>query len=85
MKGTEPVFDTALVTSRGGIARCSFAAVFEAEEMEALLNAPRASRRKARGTTVIGIIRREVLDHSDLAQLRRCNHCQRPCENGRVF
>jgi transposase len=41
----------------------SFDAVFEAEEIQVLLNAPRAPRMNAHCERVIGTIRREALDH----------------------
>ena len=41
----------------------SFDAVFEAEEMDVLLSAPRAPRMNAHCERVIGTVRREVLDH----------------------
>ena len=41
----------------------SFDAVFEAEDMDVLLNAPQAPRMNAHCERVIGTIRREVLDH----------------------
>jgi transposase InsO family protein len=41
----------------------SFDAVFEAEDMDVLLSAPRAPRMNAHCERVIGTVRREVLDH----------------------
>jgi putative transposase len=41
----------------------SFDAVFEAEDMDVLLSAPRAPRMNAHCERVIGTIRREALDH----------------------
>ncbi|MCX4902608.1 integrase core domain-containing protein [Streptomyces sp. NBC_00892] len=41
----------------------SFDAVFEAEDMEVLLSAPRAPRMNAHCERVIGTVRREALDH----------------------
>ncbi|WP_309147824.1 integrase core domain-containing protein [Streptomyces sp. NTH33] len=61
----------------------SFDAVFEAEDTDVLLSAPRAPRRNAHCERVIGAIRREVLDrilivneahaHQVLAEYRE--HC----------
>ncbi|GAA1281620.1 integrase core domain-containing protein [Streptomyces aureus] len=61
--GTRKEFLRFLLRDRDGKYGLSFDAVFEAEEMEILLSAPRAPRMNAHCERVIGSIRREVLDH----------------------
>ncbi len=66
----------------------SFDSVFEAEEMQVLLSAPRAPRMNAHFERVIGTIRREVLDHilmtneaharQVLAEYQEHYNCHRP-------
>lgn len=60
--GTRKEFLRFLLGDRDGKYGQSFDAVFEAEEMEILLSAPRAPRMNG-GGRVIGSIRREALGH----------------------
>ncbi|MFE9941938.1 integrase core domain-containing protein [Streptomyces hirsutus] len=52
-----------LVRDHDGKYGAAFDAVFEAEELEVILSAPRAPRLNAHGERSIGSIRREALDH----------------------
>jgi transposase InsO family protein len=52
-----------LLRDRDGKYGAAVDAVFEAEELEVILSAPRAPRMNAHCERIIGSIRREVLDH----------------------
>uniref|UniRef100_UPI0006E36D79 integrase core domain-containing protein n=1 Tax=Streptomyces hirsutus TaxID=35620 RepID=UPI0006E36D79 len=52
-----------LVRDRDGKYGAAFDAVFEAEQLEVILSAPRAPRMNAHCERIIGSIRREALDH----------------------
>ncbi len=52
-----------LLRDRDGKYGAAFDAVFEAEELEVILSAPRAPRMNAHCERIIGSIRREMLDH----------------------
>ena len=52
-----------LLRDREGTYGAAFDPVFEAEELEVILSAPRVPRRNAHCERIIGSIRREMLDH----------------------
>ncbi|WP_368656231.1 integrase core domain-containing protein [Streptomyces viridosporus] len=52
-----------LLRERDGTYGAAFDTVFEAEELEVILNAPRVPRMNAHGERIIGSIRREMPDH----------------------
>nr|WSX47534.1 integrase core domain-containing protein [Streptomyces sp. NBC_00974]WSX54322.1 integrase core domain-containing protein [Streptomyces sp. NBC_00974] len=61
--GTRVEFLRFLLRDRDAKYTTSFDAVFESEDMDVLLSAPRAPRMNAHCERVIGTVRREVLDH----------------------